>query len=137
MSKRVQELLSQWEQPEQLEVLKGLRMSGATFDDIADTIGIGRATLFRWIDSNEQIKQALAKDKITADYEVEKSLFQTAINGNVQAQITWLCNRCPEKWSRNGKHKDISADIQIKANTGVQILSADEMEKLNKANPQN
>ena len=38
-----------------------------------------------------------------ADNEVVQALFKAAVNGNVNAQIFWLCNRKPAEWSKNGR----------------------------------
>jgi hypothetical protein len=32
--------------------------------------------------------------------QVEEALFESAVSGNVTAQIFWLCNRAPERWKR-------------------------------------
>jgi len=40
---------------------------------------------------------------------VEMSLFKKAIEGDTKAQITWLTNRCPERW-RDAKSVQLSGD---------------------------
>ena len=38
-----------------------------------------------------------------ATHEVERVLLARALEGNVTAQIYWLCNRQPERWKSNSR----------------------------------
>lgn len=39
----------------------------------------------------------------TTTHEVERVLLARALEGNVTAQIYWLCNRQPERWKSNSR----------------------------------
>ncbi len=85
-------------QPEGLTLLEGRARDGMTEQEIAQSIGVSRRTLFRWKGEHPELAQALRKGKETVDYEVEGALLQTALGGNTTAQLFWLRNRRPDKW---------------------------------------
>lgn len=72
--------------------------AGSTLDEIAENIGVSVRTLFLWRANKPEFFQALKKAQNIADKIVEESLFRTAVEGNVTAQIFWLKNRQPEQW---------------------------------------
>lgn len=119
--------LSQWEQEEQLTILSGLRKSGESMQDIAEYMGISVRTLYSWIKQSDKLNAALSVDLEVANYKIESALYQTAISGNVNAQITWLCNRRPDKWKRNPKPE---IEIQSPGVSGVVIASAEDLKRL-------
>lgn len=51
------------------------------------------------------------KGKEIVDYEVENALLQSALKGNVTAQIFWLKNRKPNEW-REKREVEISNEEQ-------------------------
>ena len=119
--------LSQWEQEEQLTILSGLRKSGDSMQDIAEYMGISVRTLYSWIKQSDKLKAALSVDREIANFKVESALLQAALSGNVNAQITWLCNRRPNQWKRNPKPEP---NIHSPGITGVVILSDEEINRL-------
>ena len=62
----------EWLEPESLVLLEGWARDGLTDEQIADNIGITRATLYNWKNKYIDIFDALKKGKEVADYEVEK-----------------------------------------------------------------
>lgn len=54
--------------------------------------------MYEWKNRYSEICEALKKGKEVVDFEVENALLQTALSGNVTAQIFWLKNRKPDKW---------------------------------------
>ena len=67
-----------WTTPKGLDILRGLARRGLSDEDIAKSIGIGKATLYRWKASNESIRDALRDGKLVADLTVESALFKKA-----------------------------------------------------------
>lgn len=87
-----------WLTKEGLTLLKGWASDGLTDEQIAQNCSINRQTLYDWKKKYPDISDTLKKGKEVVDYQVENALFNSAINGNVTAQIFWLKNRRPEKW---------------------------------------
>lgn len=98
-----------WLEPENLILLEGWARDGLTDDDIAAKMRIGSRTLYEWKQKHPQISQSLKKGKEVADYRVENALFESALDGNVTAQIFWLRNRRPDKWRNNPEYSDNAA----------------------------
>ena len=89
-------------------------------------MGISRGTFYDWIKKFPDISDAIKKGKEVVDYEVQQTLFKSALGyktketrtetyadggsktiiierdvpPNVTAQIFWLSNRRPDKWRR-------------------------------------
>ena len=92
--------------------------AGLTKKEIAASLGIHEATLYRKINSNREfcdaIKTGIAKGIAT----VANSLFKTAKAGNVTAQIFFLKNRSPDSWKDRHyvdetlRHIGIDAEIK-------------------------
>lgn len=107
-----------WLEPENLILLEGWARDGLTDEQIAHNIGINKATLYDWIKKYPDISDSLKNGKAVADYQVENALFNSALNGNVTAQIFWLKNRRPDKWrdkaqESNGNTNDSVININI------------------------
>lgn len=68
-----------WLEEENLIRLQGWAMDGLTDEDIAENIGINRATLYDWKKRFPDIDNALKKGKETADRRVENALFKRAL----------------------------------------------------------
>lgn len=65
----------------------------------------------------------LKKGKEIVDYEVENALLQSALKGNVTAQIFWLKNRKPNEW-REKREVEINNEQQSSAmNQLIQSLN--------------
>lgn len=88
----------QWLEKDNLTLLQGWARDGLTEEQIASNIGISRSTLNEWKERFPDISDALKKGKEVVDYEIENALAQSALDGNVTAQIFWLKNRKPGKW---------------------------------------
>lgn len=69
-----------------------------TNQQIADKIGVSCRTLYRWLQEDQRIADALREEKEFVDFKVENALYKTAMEGNVAAQIFWLKNRRPDRW---------------------------------------
>lgn len=88
----------QWRTEDGLTLLKGWARDGLKDDQLADKMGINRATLYDWKVKFSDISDALKKGKEVVDYKVENALLEKALSGDTTAQIFWLKNRRPDKW---------------------------------------
>lgn len=109
--------------PELCDSVAELCRAGATDLEVAEHLGIDRATLYRWKTKHPEFRDALKTAKEEADQRVEASLFHRATgyshpavkilstrDGVVEvpftehyppdttAAIFWLKNRQPERW---------------------------------------
>lgn len=98
--------------------------NGLTNEQIAHNIGVSRKTLQEWLKKFDVLRETLARDRETADIEVENAVFKRAcgytakvkkhmsVNGkihevedevhvppDVKAQMFWLKYRKPEVWN--------------------------------------
>lgn len=87
-----------WSQPDQQTLLAGWAREGLTNEQIAKNMGIGERTFYKWLSDDEHFMHVLKRGKEIADYEVENALFESAMSGNVTAQIFWLKNRRRDRW---------------------------------------
>jgi hypothetical protein len=97
---------------EQVEIIASL---GLTDEEIAVILGISPRTLNYW-KKNPAFLQSLKRGKLKADFQITKSLYEKAKNGDTTAIIFWLKNRRPDLWRdrQNVEHSG-SVDIGIKA----------------------
>lgn len=93
-------------------------MDGLKDDQIAECMGINRATFYRWKNKYPEFEKALAISKEIADREIENALFKAARKGNITAMIFWLKNRKPDEW-RDRRDPDIAGDILTKVDEVV------------------
>lgn len=132
----------EWLEPDSLIKLEGWARDGLTDEQIADKIGINKATLYRWKSNYCDICNALKKGKDIIDRQVENALLKRALgyeydevtqeiaeNGKLKitkvitkevvpdttAQIFWLKNRKPDDWRDKREHKN---DVSVKADDG-------------------
>lgn len=89
-----------------MTLLEGWARDGLTDEQIAHNVGITAKTLYEWKNRYSEICEALKKGKEVVDFEVENALLQTALSGNVAAQIFWLKNRKPDKWRDKPETQD-------------------------------
>lgn len=90
--------IDEWLEPDKLILLKGWSRDGLSKEQIAHNIGIGRTTLYEWEQKEPNIANTLKKGREVVDFEVENALLQSALSGNVTAQIFWLKNRKKLQW---------------------------------------
>lgn len=69
---------------EGLNELKELAEKGKTFEDIASQFGVTRMTLYTWSKKNEDIRNALAEGRRTANGRVESSLYEQCFDRRVE-----------------------------------------------------
>lgn len=88
-----------WLESENLVLLEGWKRNGLTDKQIAENMGISVNTLNKWKQRFVQIRQALKIGHESANYAVERKLFQKAMNGNTTAMIFWLKNNWRSKYN--------------------------------------
>lgn len=88
----------EWLTDEGLIKIEGWARDGLSEEQIAHNMGISRKTLSEWKNKYSDISDTLKRGKEVVDYEVENALLQSALDGNVTAQIFWLKNRKPTQW---------------------------------------
>ena len=100
-----------WISKEGLLLLECWARDGLSDVQIASNMNISRSTLNEWKKKYSDISDTLKKGKEIVDYEVENALLQSALKGNVTAQIFWLKNRKPNEW-REKREVEISNEEQ-------------------------
>lgn len=127
-----------WLTEDGLLLLSAWARDGLTDEQLANNMGIATGTLYEWKKRFPEIYDALKKNKLLADIEVENALYKSAIGyeydevkeeyelgvltkrivtrkvvqPNTTAQIFWLKNRQPEAW-RDKQERKIDADIKV------------------------
>ena len=90
---------SKWQEVKnKLILVEGWARDGLTNEQIAEKLGINPDTLYKYQKQYPEFSEALKKGKEIVDYEVENALLNSALKGNVTAQIYWLNNRKPKQW---------------------------------------
>lgn len=132
-----------WIREQGLILLEGMARDGLTEEQIALQCGVTRTTLSRWKHKHPEVAQALRKGKEIVDRQVESALLKRALGydytevtvqegrkgtirreitrhepGSVRAQMFWLTNRQPNKWSRL---PDLGAAAEV-ADAGIVVL---------------
>ena len=108
-----------------------LAIAGKTNDEIAESLGIARDTLYDWQSKYEAFSDALKDGKVAPDDEVEAALLTNAKGGSLKrrtyipatggyadefyppsdtACIFWLCNRRPARWKHVNRVEVTGAD---------------------------
>ena len=101
---------SKWEQvKDKLVLVEGWARDGLTDIQIAEKLGISQDTFYKYKKKYPEFSESLKKGKEIVDYEVENALLQSALKGNVTAQIFWLKNRKPKEW-REKQEVAVSTD---------------------------
>jgi transposase-like protein len=129
-------LKSKWNDiRDKLILIQGWARDGLTDEQIANNLGIGTSTLYRWKNEHRELREALKKGKEVADREVENALYKSALGfkykeqvvtnkGNIvevekyekpntTAAIFWLKNRKPGQW-RDKQEIEHNCDVGVK-----------------------
>lgn len=81
--------------------------SGATDQEIADSIGISTSTYYRWRQQFPEFREAIKENKDEVDRRVENALFAKALAGDTTASIFWLKNRKRADWRDRTEHTGV------------------------------
>ncbi|MDR0326695.1 MAG: helix-turn-helix domain containing protein [Planctomycetaceae bacterium] len=132
-------IITQWTEPEKLELISCWGRDGYTDKEIAEKMGISISTLRSWRLKKPALDNAIRSSKEIVDYKVESALLRAALGyetkkmtvlvmkgkdgnmkvaretttweqpPNVLACQTWLFNRQRDKWKRN-RDNEISVE---------------------------
>ena len=78
--------------------VQALARKGLSIDQIADCIGVNRATIYKHKKKNSDIDDALKSGQSKGLASVTNALYNAAMAGNITAQIFYLKNRGPDAW---------------------------------------
>ena len=153
----------QWLEEENLMLLECWARDGYTFEDVANKIGISRATLTSWRSRYPEIESALKAGREIVDYKVENALLKSALGyrtkevkiittmrygkvvetvkevlereqaPNVSAAQCWLYNRLPKKWKNMNSRANILEDIDEDTSIQVTVTRASKNSNQEKA----
>lgn len=124
-----------WLENENLVLLEGWKRNGLTDKQIAGNMGISVNTLNKWKQRFVQIRQALKIGRESANYAVERKLFQKAMSGNTTAMIFWLKNNWRDKYNDSAlspeeREMTKARKENVAQDTRIKKLRADVMERL-------
>lgn len=124
-----------WLESENLVLLEGWKRNGLTDKQIAENMGISVNTLNKWKQRFAQIRQALKIGHESANYAVERKLFQKAMSGNTTAMIFWLKNNWRDKYNDSAlspeeREMTKARKENVVQDTRIKKLKADVMERL-------
>lgn len=137
-----------WLTPDGLTKLQGWARDGLTDEQIADNMGIGTTTLYRWKDEYKDIRESLKRGKEVVDRHVENALLKRAMGYEYEeetyekgmlakvvkkqvapdttAQIFWLKNRKPNEW-RDKREQSVTMNLHNLNDDEIdELLSDDE-----------
>lgn len=124
-----------WLESENLILLEGWKRNGLTDKQIAENMGISVNTLDKWKQRFVQIRQALKIGHESANYAVERKLFQKAMKGNTTAMIFWLKNNWRDKYNDSALSPEEREMMKARKesiiqDTRIKKLRADAIERL-------
>lgn len=130
----------EWLTKEKLELITGWCRNGLSDEQIAHNMGIHITTFYGWKNKYKEFDEAMKIGKEVADLMVENALFKRAcgfiledkkevysekdglktetvtktVPGDVNAQMFWLKNRCPDKWREKMElDQNVSSDQDV------------------------
>ena len=89
----------------QIAILEALKQ-GSTRRAAADFVGIGRATLYRWMQQNETFRDSVTRAEAQAEVKHVGALMVAAMKGDWRASLEWLKRRRRAEW---GNSLDLSS----------------------------
>lgn len=104
-----------YDSPEFLKEIRNLGALGFTDQNVADYYGVDVKTISRNKERYEEFCLALKQGREMAVSSVTRSLFKSATEGNVTAQIFFLKNRAPDRF-QDFVDQRISGQLGVKHN---------------------
>jgi len=90
--------------------IERLAGQGLTKKQIAYCLGIGESTLYDKQKRDPEFLEAIKKGKAKGINTITNALYESGKGGNVTAQIFYLKNRQPDKWSDRRQHEHTGKD---------------------------
>ena len=101
-------------------VLKAIS-EGKTRSAAMESLGLARQTLTMAMKRDPEFAALVEAAEMPVHEAVESALLKSAMSGNVTAQIFYLCNRQPERWTHvNQVRVDTKVDIHVGAEQALQ-----------------
>ena len=97
--------------------------SASTITDACEAADCSRDSYYTWYHEDKKFKKAIDTAKKSQIQAVENALFKSATDGNITAQIFFLCNRARQDWESVNK---------VEHRGGIEVNLKSEMEKINK-----
>lgn len=139
--------IKDWLTEEGLILLAGKARECLTKRELAKVLDISENTLYRWIKTYPEIKDAVKRGREVTDFRVENAILQKALGFEVRevktvkkadgskevttvlktvppdisAATTWLKSRCPEKWSEKTEDKSASQIEEMLRGINAQV----------------
>lgn len=95
--------------PAMVKRAEALAKKGLNNSQIAVSLGLGKTKIYKELETNTELQEAISVGKMSAVEEVTNALFETALKGNVSAQIFFLKNRA--EW-RDKNETEISGGFK-------------------------
>ena len=106
--------------PRRALVLKAIS-EGKTRSAAMESLGLARQTLTMAMKRDPEFAVLVEAAEMPVHEAVESALLKSAMSGNVTAQIFYLCNRQPERWTHVNQVKvDTKVDIHVGAEQALQ-----------------
>ena len=106
--------------PRRALVLK-LISEGKTRSAAMESLGLARQTLTMAMKRDPEFAALVEAAEMPVHEAVESALLESAVGGNVTAQIFYLCNRQPDRWQHvNQVRVDTKVDIHVGAEQALQ-----------------
>ena len=102
-------------------IMLKLISEGKTRSAAMESLGLARQTLTMAMKRDPEFAQLVEAAEMPVHEAVESALLKSALSGNVTAQIFYLCNRQPERWTHvNQVRVDTKVDIHVGAEQALQ-----------------
>ena len=88
-----------------LNEVESLAAKGLTNEQIYLSLGISETTHYEWKKNKPAYAEAIKRGQSRGIKDISNSLYDSAMNGNVTAQIFFLKNRSPETWADKQEHE--------------------------------
>ena len=109
-----------------LEELEQLARRGLSYEQIAQSLSVNFKTLASHRKKNPDIQNAIDKGRAVGVATVSNALYESAVSGNLGAQVFFLKNRDAERW-RDKFYNSVDVDLgSLHLEAMKKIISTDD-----------
>ena len=102
-------------------IMLKLISEGKTRSAAMESLGLARQTLTMAMKRDPEFAQLVEAAEMPVHEAVESALLKSALSGNVTAQIFYLCNRQPGRWTHvNQVRVDTKIDVHVGTEQALQ-----------------
>jgi len=101
-----------WLSDDGLALIAGWTREGHTIKVIADKMGVGKSTLYEWMNDSVELADTLQRNLEICNNRVISALYQKCLDGDTNAIKYWLANRAAKDW-RDKQELVIDGDIPV------------------------